>query len=223
MCAGNALAQAPGAPVQPAPGQTVVVVQPGYGQAPPGYGQPPPGYAPPGYGQPPPGYAQPGYGQPPPAYYAPPGYPGAPMGPKVLDYEEGDAIPAGYRTGTRVRKGLVIGGSVMLGVGYLVTIMAAGIGQAVNDIGNGGSKDFGPLLIPVAGPFVGLATTHPSSGGAFGLVFLGTVQTAGLAMLIGGIAAPKTVLLRNEVGHVKFTVLPQIGAGTAGLGVVGAF
>ena len=218
MCAGNAFAQAPSA--SPAPGQTVVVVQPGYGQPPPGYGQPPPGYAQPGYGQPPPGYAQPL----PPAYYAPaPGYPGAPMGPKVLDYEEGDSIPAGYRTGTRVRKGLVIGGSVMLGVGYLVTIMAAGIGQAVNDIGHQGTKDFGPLLIPVAGPFIGIATTHPSTGGAFGLAFLGTVQTAGLAMLIGGIAAPKTVLIRNEVGGVKVTVLPQVGAGTAGLGVVGAF
>ena len=214
MCAGNAFAQAPGAP---APGQTVVVVQPGYGQ-------PPPGYAQPGYGQPPPGYAQPGYyGQsPPPAYYAPPGYPGASMGPKVLDYEEGDAIPAGYRTGTRVRKGLVVGGSVMLGVGYLITIMAAGLGQVISNVGQS-SKDFGPLLVPVAGPFIGIATTDPSTGGAFGLAFLGTVQTAGLVMLIGGIAAPKTVLIRNEVGHVKFTVLPQIGAGTAGLGVVGAF
>ena len=218
MFAGNAAAQTPGAPppVQAGPGQTVVVVQqPGYGQQPP-----------PGYGQPPPGYAQPGYGQPPAgAYYAPApgGYPGMPMGPKVLDYEEGDAIPAGYRTGTRVRKGLVIGGSVMLGVGYLITIMAAGIGQAVNDVGDRGNKDFGPLLIPVVGPFVGIATTHASSGGAFGLAFLGTVQTAGLAMLIGGIAAPKTVLVRNEVGRVKFTVLPQIGATSAGLGMVGSF
>jgi hypothetical protein len=219
MFAGNAAAQAPGAPappVQAGPGQTVVVVQPGYGQQPPpGYGQPPPGY-----GQPPAGYGQPPAG----AYYAPaPGYPGMPMGPKVLDYEEGDAIPAGYRTGTRIRKGLVIGGSVMLGVSYLITIMAAGIGQAVNDVGTQGTKDFGPLLIPVAGPFIGIATTHASSGGAFGLAFLGTVQTAGLAMLIGGIAAPKTVLLRNEAGPVKFTVLPQIGASSTGLGVVGTF
>lgn len=187
-------------------------MQPGYGQPPPGYGQPPPGYAQPGYEAPPPG-----------AYYAPaPGYPGAPLGPKVLDYEEGDAIPAGYRTGTRVRKGLVIGGSVMLGVGYVITIMAAGLGQLVNEVARD-NKDFGPLLIPVVGPFVGIATTDPSTGGAFGLAFLGTVQTAGLAMLIGGIAAPKTVLIRNEVGNVKFTVLPQVGVSSAGLGVVGAF
>ncbi len=75
----------------------------------------------------------------------------------------------------------------------------------------------------MVGPFVGIATTHASSGGAFGLAFLGTVQTAGLAMLIGGIAAPKTVLVRNEVGRVKFTVLPQIRATSAGLGMVGSF
>ena len=35
--------------------------------------------------------------------------------------------------------------------------------------------------------------------------------------------AGRPVLLRNEVGHVKFTVLPQIGAGSTGLGVVGSF
>jgi hypothetical protein len=224
MLAGNAAAQAPGQPPAAAPGQTIVVVQQ------PGYGQPPAGYTPPpaGYGQPPPGYGQvpPGYPQAPPGtYYAPaPGYAATPaLGPKVLEYEEGDTIPPGYRTGTRVRKGLVIGGSVMLGVGYLLTIMTAGIGQLVNNVGDPGTKDFGPLLIPVVGPFIGMGTTHPSTGGVFGLAFLGVAQTAGLGMLIGGIAAPKTVLLRNEVAGVKLTVTPQFGPGTAGLGAVGSF
>jgi hypothetical protein len=214
MFAGAASAQQNGVA---APPQTVIVVQqpPGYGQPPPGYGQPPPGY-----GQPPPGYAP----APPGTYYAPaPTYATPSLGPKVIDYEEGDTIPPGYRTGTRIRKGLVIGGSVMLGVGYLITIMAAGIGQAVNNFGDPGTKDFGPLLIPVVGPFIGMSTTHPSSGGIFGLAFLGVVQTAGLGMLIGGIAAPKTVLLRNEVAGVKFTIAPQFGASGAGLGAVGSF
>jgi len=215
MFAGNASAQ----PAGSAPPQTVIVVQqqqPGYGQQPPpGYGQPPPGY-----GQPPPGYAP----APPGTYYAPaPTYAAPSLGPKVIDYEEGDTIPPGYRPGTRIRKGLVIGGSVMLGVGYLITIMAAGIGQAVNNFGNEGTKDFGPLLIPVVGPFIGMSTTHPSSGGVFGLAFLGVVQTAGLGMLIGGIAAPRTVLLRNEVAGVKLTITPQFGASGAGIGVVGSF
>ena len=213
MCAGTASAQQTGA----APPQTVIVVQqqPGYGQPPPGYGQPPPGY-----GQPPPGYAP----APPGTYYAPaPGYATPSLGPKVIDYEEGDTIPPGYRTGTRIRKGLVIGGSVMLGVGYLITIMTAGIGQAVNNFGEAGTKDFGPLLIPVVGPFIGMKTTHPSTGGVFGLAFLGVAQTAGLGMLIGGIAAPRTVLLRNEVAGVKFTIAPQFGPSGAGIGAVGSF
>jgi hypothetical protein len=216
MFAGNAAAQ----PAPATPPQTVIVVQqpPGYQpqQPPAGYGQPPPGYQ----QQPPPGYAPP----PPGTYYAPaPGYGAAPLGPKVIDYEEGDTIPPGYRRGTRVRKGLVIGGSVMLGVGYLITIMAAGIGQLVDDVGTSGSKDFGPLLVPVAGPFIGMGTTHPSTGGVFGLAFLGVVQTAGLGMLIGGIAAPQQVLLRNEVGGVKFTIAPTFGANGAGMGMVGSF
>jgi len=216
MWAGNAAAADP-----PAAAPTVVVVQPGYGQPPPGYGQPPPGYAQPGYGQPPPGYAQPGYG-PPPAYYAPAPGGAAAQGPRILDYEEGDNIPAGYRTTTRVRKGLVIGGSVTLGVGYLFTIMVAGIGQLASDISSS-TKDFGPLLIPVVGPFIGIATTHASTGGAFGLGFLGVVQTAGLGMLIGGIAAPKTVLIRNDVAGVKFNVIPQLSPTSAGMGMVGSF
>ena len=224
MWAGNAAADPPPAP-------TVVVVQPqgygqpppGYGQPPPGYGQPPQGYAPPGYGPPPQGYAQPGYGQlPPGAYYAPAPGATAPQGPRILDYEEGDNIPAGYRTGTRVRTGLVIGGAVSLGVGYLFTIMVAGIGQLASNISDS-SKDFGPLLIPVVGPFIGIGTTHASTGGGFGLGFLGVVQTAGLGMLIGGIAAPKTVLIRNDIAGVKFNVIPQLGPTSAGMGMVGSF
>ncbi len=216
MLAGNAAAQS--APAAPPPTVIVVQQQPGYGQQqpPPGYGQPPPGYA----RQPPPGYAA---GAPVP-YYAPPGaYGAAPMGPRYLDYEEGDTIPPGYRPGTRIRKGLVIGGSVMLGVGYLITIIAAGIGQLVSNIDTNGSRDFGPLLIPVVGPFIGMGTTHPSTGGVFGLAFLGVAQTAGLGMLIGGIAAPNKVLIRNEAAGVKFTVAPQFGANSAGVGVVGSF
>lgn len=216
MCAGNAFAQNPGAaPVQAAPGQTIIVVQQPGGQPPPGYGQPPPGYAQPGYGPLPPG-----------AYYAPapaPGYAAAPQGPRFLDYEEGDNIPAGYRLGSRVRKGLVIGGSVTLGVTYLFTILVAGIGQLVSNVAESGVKDFGPLLIPVVGPFIGIKTTHASVGGGFGLGFLGVLQTAGLGMLIGGIAAPKSVLIRNDVARVKFDVVPQIGSSSAGMGIVGSF
>ncbi len=227
MLAGTAAAQAPGQMPPAAPGQTIVVVQqPGMAQPPPGYGP-----TPSGYGQPPPGYQPlpPGYPQAPSGtYYAPPpgygyGYGPTPLGPKVIDYEEGDTIPPGYRTGTRVRKGLVIGGSVMLGVGYLLSIITAGFGQLANDIGSAGTKDFGPLLIPVAGPWIGMGTTHPSTGGVFGLAFLGVTQAAGLGMLIGGIAAPKTVLVRNEVLGMRVTVAPQLGASSAGMGVIGSF
>src|SRR5438270_2196861 len=58
---------------------------------PPGYAPPPPGYstAPPAYGAPPPGY---GYGVP----GQPMPYPAQALGPKTMEYEEGDPFPAGY-------------------------------------------------------------------------------------------------------------------------------
>jgi hypothetical protein len=193
-----------------APGQTVIVIQqPGAGQPPPGYAPAAPGYAP----------AAPGY--PPPAYYPQPAYSTAPA---ILDYEDGDPVPPGYHKSSHARKGLVIGGSVLFGTTYLLTLSVAGIGQLVNDVYPKGSKDFGPLLIPVAGPFVGLATTQPSSGGAFGLALLGLMQAGGVAMFIAGFAAPKTRLVRDGKNPgPTFAVLPtSFGPSSAGLGLVGS-
>ncbi|MEP7119508.1 MAG: hypothetical protein ABJE95_01305 [Byssovorax sp.] len=118
---------AAGAPMVVPPGATVVIAPggaapqayppPGYGPPPPGYGQPPPGYGqpPPGYGQPPPGYgAPPGYyGAPPPGYmYAPPpGYAYAP---------QADIVPKERRS-----VGMMVGGSVLIGVGGLVALIGS--------------------------------------------------------------------------------------------------
>jgi len=199
---------------------------------PPGYTPPPPGYAPPppGYAPPPPGYAPPPSttyiitqpGAPPPAYYGQPD-PAGRLGPRTLDYEEGDPIPTGYHKRTKIRTGLVVGGSVMFGVTYLTTIFVAGIGQLINDIPPEGTKDFGPLLIPFVGPFIGIGTTKPSTGGTFGLSMLGVLQTGGLAMFICGLALPRTVLVRDDIGKPSLTVTPTFGVNSGGLSLTGAF
>src|SRR5688572_15787699 len=144
LCAsGTASAQAAAPPAQPPPASEA---QPPPPPPPPGYGQPPPGYGqpPPGYGQPPPGYPPPGYGPPPgypPGYYPPPGYgPPAeypPVGPKRMNYEEGQPIPPGYRVETRARRGLIIAGAVTFGVTYLLSAFAASIA-----VDGGGSEEF---------------------------------------------------------------------------------
>src|SRR4029079_10831634 len=84
--------------------------------SPPGYpppGYPPPGYPPPGYpppGYPPPGYPPPGYGYPPPGYYGEPS--------ERRAWREGDPIPPGYHVEERPRSGLIVAGSIMIGVPY---------------------------------------------------------------------------------------------------------
>ncbi len=193
-------------PPQAPPPDTYVVVQPQVMVQQPGY-YAPPGYAPPGYMP-----IQPGAGT---------------VGPKFLEYEEGDPVPPGYHKKTRIRVGLVAGGASMFGVSYLLSIMTAGIGQLVANAsssidGEPVKKDYGPMLIPVVGPFIAIPTTHANTGGAFGLTFLGLTQAGGMAMFIVGLAAPTTRLVRNDIAK-KFTLTPTIAPGAYGLGAVGSF
>lgn len=66
--------------------------------------------------------APPAAAAPPPAYYYAPG-------PTVIKYEEGMPVYPGYHIEERSRTGLVIGGSITLGVGALVFLL----GVATND------------------------------------------------------------------------------------------
>lgn len=187
---------------------------------PPGFegqpGQPPP----PGYG------AQPGYGQPPPSggYYGGPGYAPAALGPKILDWEEGEPVRPGYHPETRVRKGLVIGGAVTFGVMYLFTALAGAIASDVSEATSGSSGDTVPLFIPVIGPFIAIGTLHPGTTGGFFLALDGIAQAGGLAMFIAGLAAPRPVQVRNDVGKSFVRPTPMMVGGTSpGFGLVGKF
>jgi hypothetical protein len=190
--------------------------------------QPPPGFepqAPPAQPQqqpppPPPGYPPPPYGQP---YYAPPpyGYP-VMMGPKEMDYSEGQPVPPGYHVENHIRKGLFIAGLATFGGVYLVS---ASIGSV--DTGNDELK---PLFIPVAGPFIAIHTTRSSGAGTFWLVADGVVQGGAILMAVLGLALQQDVLVRNDVAKVerktiakpKLVLSPlQFGMSGMGLGAVG--
>jgi len=171
---------------------------------------------------PPPGF-EPQIAPPPQGYYVPQAV--AASGPRVIsDWETGEPIPPGYHPVTRVRKGLIIGGAVTFGVVYLLTALT---GAVVNDVSvatGGTGRSAKLLLIPVAGPFTLLGTTV-SAAGQFLLVLDGVAQAGGLAMLVAGIAAPKTVLIRNDLAK-KFEIRPTpmtFGAQSAGFGFVGKF
>jgi hypothetical protein len=152
------------------------------------------------------------------------------VGPEEIDYEEGDPIPPGYEKDTKIRKGLVIGGAVTFGVTWLLSILAASVAVSIeeeddND-GDGDSdnisvEDAAALYIPVAGPFVSIVTYDSNAGGTAVLVIDGLAQAGGLAMLIAGLAAQETVLVRK--GDVEIRPAPIVTADRAGAGVIGTF
>jgi hypothetical protein len=177
-----------------------------------------------GYAPPPPGYEQ--QAQPAPqGYYVPPSV--AASGPrKITDWEEGEPIPPGYHPVSRIRKGLVIGGAVLFGSMYLISVMTAAIAQDTCKATSACSNPLTPLFIPVAGPFVQLGNTGGSATAAVFLVLDGLAQAGGVAMFIAGLAAPKTVLVRNDLAKTKVHVMPvpmALGNNAPGFGFVGAF
>jgi hypothetical protein len=183
----------------------------------PGYaGYPPPAAYPP----PPPGYA-----------YAAPGYARL-RAPDSVPYD-GGPVPAGYHIEDRPRRGLLIGGPVILGVPYVLGLAVASGGNFPNSTGW--------LVVPGIGPWITLALRHKSSStcsdsstlgdcvdttvdGATRtfLVIDGFMQTAGAAMTIIGIASPRQVIARDFVGSLHFAPSPIGRAGYGGF-VTGAF
>src|SRR5690606_38236504 len=146
--------------------------------------------------------------------------------PETLPYVEGEPVPEGYRVDTRIRKGLVIGGAVTFGVTYLA---AAGLAvQAHNDEYDAADElfedesDANVLFIPIAGPFImaGKLAEERREAAAVAAVD-GLAQAAGLSMFIAGLAAPKTVLVKDETHSLSVT--PTAPGASSGLTVVGSF
>ena len=156
-------------------------------------------------------------------------------GPATIgDYEEGAPMPAGYHPERRTRRGLVIGGAVTFGTLYLVSAMSAAIAADTTSYQCAdGSYPYGStancrrasnplaaLYAPVVGPFIQMGSTDSSTGRMF-LAIDGAAQAAGAAMFIYGLASPKTVLVRNDLGSVR--VVPQVAKGSSGVALVGEF
>jgi hypothetical protein len=186
---------------------------PGYGQAPPGYGQP----APPAY------YPAPGYG---PQYYPQQGDPR----PRTMDYDDGQEVPQGYHVRTKVRTGLIGGGSGLLGGLWIVSIITGIFGNAGHSLTDGRKDTWTPMYIPAVGPFVtmGTASSDLSGGGTALLAIDGIGQLGGLAMIIIGITVPKKQLVRDDMGGLPaFEIAPSVKVapvvGLHNVGLVGTF
>ena len=185
-------------------------------------------YPPPGTAAPAPApYPPPGYQQYPPPYQPYPGAetmyppPGAAAWPRYIkDWQEGQPVPYGYHPETRARKGLVIPGAVLFGVCYGLSMLIA---TAQSDSSYDSTR-YDALWIPVIGPFVQAAKSNTSNNDDQTFILDGLAQTAGLTMLILGLAMPRKILVRNDLGTISFLPTPmKVGQEGSGFGVVGRF
>lgn len=136
-------------------------------------------------------------------------------GPRMIkDWRDGDPIPWGYHREERVRKGSVIAGSILFGVTYGYSLLAATAG---NDISPNDNKA-APLAIPVLGPFITIKDSD-SSLLNYILVLDGLAQAAGAYLAINAIVSPKAVLVRNDL---SFLPAPMGKDGT-GMMMMGRF
>jgi hypothetical protein len=124
-------------------------------------------------------------------------------------------VPPGYHVEEHARKGLVIGGAVMFGTMYLLTALGAAI---ASDAGSNSTA----LWVPAVGPFIQMGQSS-SATGAFLLALDGVVQVGGLAMFTIGLAAPRTEVVRNDVGSLTIKVSPIVAGDSRGMGLVGTF
>ncbi|WP_437538098.1 hypothetical protein WME79_19540 [Sorangium sp. So ce726] len=79
------------------------------------------------------------------------------------------------------------------------------------------------LLIPLAGPWIHLATGRPTAASAVGLSLLGAGQAVGLGMLLGGVAMPRQVRVPLHRGQVlQVGAAPLVTPGGLGLSISGS-
>jgi len=187
------------APGQPPP---TVIIQQQYPQ---------PVYQPPQYPQGQVYYAQPGQPQ---YVQAPP--PAAPQGPRIIkNWDESQPIPPGYHTETHVRTGLIVGGAVLFGTTYLLSALIGSIGSDI------GSSSLNGLYVPGIGPFIAMPAAGDATGGLF-LALDGLCQLGGIAMFTAGFVAPRTQLVRNDIG-LNWHVMPVFNRDHQGMALVGTF
>lgn len=133
-----------------------------------------------------------------------------------LPYEEGQPIRSGYKVEERTRTGWVVSGSILFGLSWGGSILA-GIGRgATSETGDHAGN---ALFVPVIGPFAFARNASEGSNVSFYVVD-GILQTAGVAMLLYGILAPKKVLVRQEIATIAH---PEILVGPGSIGMKFSF
>ncbi|MBK8251626.1 MAG: hypothetical protein IPK82_03030 [Polyangiaceae bacterium] len=148
---------------------------------------------------------------------APPIMVAPPPGPPPNDWQPGDPVPVGYQVGEQRRRWPIIGGVVVFssvwGFCALTGIFAAIVGS--------NKTAAGVFIIPVAGPFINLATQTMGSDDAIFTATTGVLQTIGAGAIIAGLVMPPVKKLVPIKADLSIT--PTIGQTTQGVSVMGTF
>ncbi|UQA63436.1 hypothetical protein [Polyangium aurulentum] len=118
-----------------------------------------------------------------------------PILPRRLDYEDGDPILPEYQLKTKADRGLMVSGLVTLLVPYGISAL---FGAAYLSDGGNDAEEGGPMIVPLAGPFITIATSDEDDEIAkYFLLLDGFAQLAGAAMITTSILFPDKYLERT--------------------------
>lgn len=108
----------------------------------------------------------------------------------------GGPIPNGYKLETRYNLGLLIAGPTLFGLSYLVAIYFTSNAEGVNGY-NFSTREVN--YVPITGPFAFAA--YSDSDTTFLYVFDGLAQLTGVGLFLGGLLAPKDMLVPKGVNE----------------------
>lgn len=130
----------------------------------------------------------------------------------VFKYQ-GGVVPPGYHLEERANKALVISGSLIFGLPYLLSVYGAVVGADSNE------APFAALFVPVIGPFI-VAGSFDSGGysGVAQMFFVadGFMQATGAALFIAGFLKPRKYVVRGEA-PVAYEPELRVGPGFVGM------
>ena len=144
------------------------------------------------------------------AGYPPPQYPPAMMiGPSRLPYAEGDPILPGYEIQSRPRISMAKAGIGVLAPLYGLSVLFGGT-YLGSERGEG--KMYGPLLVPVVGPFITMGTADTEEFGTMILAINGLGQAAGAALLVAGMLSNEKYLALRSA-----SIRPEVFVGPSSM------
>jgi hypothetical protein len=126
---------------------------------------------------------------------------------------EGEPIPPGYHKEERMRRGAILAGALMAGITYGINLFIASLAE--------GRQDYEWWYVPVVGGWVWMANQCDNTeGGCTYLVLHNATHTVGVVLLVYGLAAKRTLLVRDDLG---FTIAPARVGSAPGIVVRGEF